>query len=83
MLDVESEFKGHPEAAADVCQRIRETLGSDYPMLLQQLLHRALPSVVPIRNSPETVPQVYWNGFRWPLERVLGWTYDDYAGMSA
>ncbi len=29
------------------------------------------------------MPQVYWNGFRWPLERLLGWTYDDYAGMSA
>jgi len=27
VLDVESEFKGHPEAALDVCRRIREALG--------------------------------------------------------
>ena len=31
VLDVEAEFKGRPQAAEELCRRIRDALGSDYP----------------------------------------------------
>jgi hypothetical protein len=85
VLDVESEFKGHPEAAADVCQRIRVTLGPDYPLYFSSFAlaryHQSFPFEAFRRYCTGTAPQVYWNAFRWPLEQALGWTYEDYAGM--
>ncbi len=85
VLDVESEFKGHPEAAADVCQRIRETLGPDYPLYFSSFAiaryHQSFPFEAFRRNCTGTAPQVYWNAFRWPLEQALGWTYEDYTAM--
>jgi hypothetical protein len=83
--DVESEFKGHPEAAADVGQRIRETLGPDYPLYFSSFTiaryHQSFPFETFRRYCTGPAPQVYWNAFRWPLEQTLGWTYDDYDGM--
>lgn len=85
MLDVESEFKGHPEAALDVCRRIREALGPAYPLYFSTFAiaryHRSFPFEAFQRYCAGTAPQVYWNAFRWPLAQALGWTYDDYGAM--
>src|SRR6266540_3332058 len=32
VLDVEAEFKGRPQAAEELCRRIRDALGPDYPL---------------------------------------------------
>lgn len=86
MLDVESEFKGNPDAAEEVCQRIREALGPDYPLYFSTFAiaryHRSFPYDAFRRHCTGTAPQVYWNAFRWPLEQALGWTYEDYAAMA-
>ncbi len=86
VLDVETEFKGHPEAAEEVCRRIREALGPDYPLYFSTFAiaryHRSFPYGAFQRYCTGTAPQVYWNAFRWPLEQALGWTYEDYAGLS-
>lgn len=85
MLDVETEFKGHPEAAEEVCQRVREALGPDYPLYYSTFAiaryHRSFPYEPFERYCTGTAPQVYWNAFRWPLEQAAAWTYEDYAGM--
>ncbi len=85
MLDVESEFKGRPDAADEVCRRIRAALGPDYPVYYSTFAiaryHRAFPYEPFERYCVGTAPQVYWNAFRWPLEQSLGWTYEDYGGM--
>lgn len=85
VLDVETEFKGRPEAAEEVCRGIREALGPHYPLYYSTFAiaryHRSFP-YAPFRSHCQgTAPQVYWNAFRWPLEQALGWTYEDYAGM--
>ena len=85
VLDVETEFKGHPEAALDVCRRIREALGPEYPVYFSSFAiaryHRSFPFEEFRRYCQGTAPQVYWNAFRWPLAQAVGWTYDDYASM--
>ncbi len=85
VLDVESEFKGHPEAAAEVVGRIREALGPDYPIYFSSFAiaryHQSFPFEEFRSRCDGTAPQVYWNAFRWPLEQSLAWTYQDYAGM--
>ena len=85
MLDVESEFKGHPEAAEEIALRIREALGPDYPLYFSSFAiaryHQAFPFEQFRARCTGTAPQVYWNAFRWPLAQALGWTYDDYAAM--
>ena len=85
VLDVESEFKGRPEAAEDVCGRIRESLGPDYPLYFSSFAiaryHQSFPFESFRRYCTGTAPQVYWNAFRWPLGQALGWTYDDYSAM--
>ncbi len=85
VLDVESEFKGHPEAALDVCRRIREALGPEYPLYFSSFAiarcHRSFPFEAFREYCTGTAPQVYWNAFRWPLAQAVGWTYDDYASM--
>jgi hypothetical protein len=85
VLDVESEFKGHPEAAAEVVGRIREELGPDYPIYFSSFAiaryHQSFPFEVFRSRCDGTAPQVYWNAFRWPLEQALGWTYQDYQSM--
>jgi LysM repeat protein len=85
VLDVESEFKGHPEAAEEIVLRIRETLGPDYPLYFSSFAiaryHQSFPFEAFHTRCTGTAPQVYWNAFRWPLEQALGWTYADYAAM--
>jgi len=85
VLDVESEFKGHPEAAGEICQRVREVLGPSYPLYYSTFAiaryHRSFPYEAFERHCTGTAPQVYWNAFRWPHERALTWTYEDYAAL--
>jgi LysM repeat protein len=85
VLDVESEFKGRPEAAEEIVQRIRETLGPDYPLYFSSFAiaryHQSFPFEQFRARCTATAPQVYWNAFRWPLEQALGWTYADYTAM--
>src|SRR5436309_1569485 len=53
--------------------------------LLQQLrhrpFHRSFPFEIFGRYCTGTVPQVYWNAFRWPVDQSLDWTYEDYAAL--
>jgi len=85
VLDVETEFKGHPEAAEEVCRRVREALGSSYPLYYSTFAiaryHRSFPYEAFERHCSGTAPQVYWNAFRWPHDRALAWTYEDYAAL--
>ncbi len=91
VLDVESEFKGRPEVAEEVCQRVREALGPSYPLYYSTFAiaryHRSFPYAAFGRYCTSggsvggTAPQVYWNAFRWPHDRALAWTYEDYAAL--
>ena len=85
VLDVETEFKGHPEAAEEVCQRVREALGPSYPLYYSTFAiaryHRSFPYEVFERYCTGTAPQVYWNAFRWPHDQALAWMYEDYAAL--
>lgn len=85
VLDVESEFKGHPEAAEEIVTRIREALGPDYPLYFTSFAiaryHQSFPFEQFRARCTGAAPQVYWNAFRWPLEQALGWMYADYAAM--
>ncbi len=91
VLDVETEFKGHPEAAEEVCQRVREALGPSYPLYYSTFAiaryHRSFPYEAFERYCTSsgsvggTAPQVYWNAFRWPYEQALAWMYEDYAAL--
>jgi LysM repeat protein len=85
VLDVESEFKGHPEAAAEIVARIREALGPEFPLYFSSFAiaryHQSFPFEAFRSHCTGTAPQVYWNAFRWPLDQALGWTYQDYQAM--
>ncbi len=85
VLDVESEFKGRPEAAEELCQRLHEGVGPAYPLYFSSFAiaryHRSFPYDAFRRHCSGAVPQVYWNAFRWPVEEALAWTYEDYAGL--
>jgi LysM repeat protein len=86
VLDVETEFKGRPEAAEELCRRIRDSLGPNYPLYFSTFAiaryHRAFPYEVFRRYCTGTVPQVYWNAFRWPVPQALAWMYEDYAALA-
>jgi LysM repeat protein len=85
VLDVESEFKGRPDAAEELCGRIRDALGPTYPLYFSSFAiaryHRSFPFEQFRRHCTGAAPQVYWNAFRWPLEQSLAWTYEDYATL--
>jgi len=85
MLDVETEFKGHSDVAEDVCRRIREALGPDYPVYYSSFAiaryHQSFPYDAFRRHCRGAAPQVYWNAFRWPVEQSVGWMYEDYAAL--
>lgn len=89
VLDVESEYKGRPQAAEELCRRIRDALGPDYPLYFSSFAiaryHHSFPFEIFNRYCMGAVPQVYWNAFRWPVEQSLDWMYDDHAllGISA
>ena len=85
VLDVEAEFKGRPQAAEELCRRIRDALGPDYPLYFSSFAiaryHRSFPFEVFRRYCDGAAPQVYWNAFRWPVEQALSLTYEDYAAL--
>src|SRR5436309_8648776 len=85
MLDVEAEFKGKPWAADVLCRGIRDVLGSEYPLYFSSFAiaryHRSFPFGIFGRYCVGTVPQVYWNAFRWPVDQSLDWTYENYAAL--
>ena len=85
VLDVESEFKGRPDAADQLCRLIRDALGPDYPIYFSSFAiaryHRSFPFETFRRYCTGAAPQVYWNAFRWPLDQSLAWTYEDYAAL--
>jgi len=85
VLDVEAEFEGQPEAAEELCQRVREQVGPDYPLYYSSFAitryHRSFPYAVFERCCRGAAPQVYWNAFRWPVAQAVRWTYDDYAAL--
>ncbi len=85
VLDVESEFKGRPEAADQLCRIVREALGPEYPIYFSSFAiaryHRSFPFETFRRYCTGAAPQVYWNAFRWPLDQSLAWTYEDYAAL--
>jgi hypothetical protein len=85
VLDVEAEYKNRPQAAEELCQRIRGALGPEYPLYFSSFAiaryHRSFPFEVFRRYCTGAVPQVYWNAFRWPVEQSLGWTYEDHAAL--
>lgn len=52
VLDVEAEFKGRPQAAEELCRRIRDALGPDYPLYFSSFAiaryHRSFPFEISI-----------------------------------
>jgi hypothetical protein len=85
VLDVETEFKGRPDAAEEVCGRIREELGPDFPLYFSSFAiaryHRSFPFEVFARHCTGAAPQVYWHAFRWPVDQALPMAYEDYAAL--
>jgi len=85
VLDVESEFKGRPDAAEGLCRRLREVLAPDYPLYFSSFAiaqyHSTFPFATFRRYCSGAMPQVYWNAFRWPVEQALSETYEDYAAL--
>ena len=85
VLDAEDEFKGRPEAAEELCSRIRSALGPQYPLFYSSFAiaryHASFPFDVFNRYCSGAVPQAYWNAFRWPLEEAISLTYEDYANL--
>jgi len=85
ILDVESEFKGKPEAAEELCERIRAGVGADYPLYFSSFAiaqyHRSFPFEAFRRQCDGAAPQVYWNAFRWSVEEALAETYESHAAL--
>jgi hypothetical protein len=85
VLDVEAEYKGRPQAAEELCRRIRDALGPDYPLYFSSFAiaryHRSFPFEVFHRYCTSAAPQVYWNAFRWPVDQSLAWTYEDHQAL--
>lgn len=85
VLDVEVELKGRAEAAEELCRRIREALGPDYPLYFSSFAiaqyHQTFPFETFRRYCNGAVPQVYWNAFRWPVHEALSETYAAYAAL--
>ncbi len=85
VLDVETELKGKPDAAEEICRRIREALGPDYPLYFSSFAlaryHTKFPFAEFNRYCTGAAPQVYWHAFQWPVEQSLAMTYEDYAAL--
>ena len=85
VLDVEAEYKDRPQAADELCRRIRDALGPDYPLYFSSFAiaryHRSFPFETFHGYCTGAVPQVYWNAFRWTVEQSLAWTYEDHAAL--
>ncbi len=85
VLDVETEFEGQPQAAEELCRRVREQVGPGYPLYYSSFAiaryHRSFPYAAFDQHCHGTAPQVYWNAFRWPVAQAVGWTYADYGAL--
>jgi hypothetical protein len=85
VLNVESELKNHSDVAEALASRIREAVGPNYPLFYSTFAiaryHREFPYTPFQRRCTGTLPLVYWNAFRWPVEQALGWTYEDYTAL--
>ncbi len=85
VLDVEAEFKGKPQAAEELCRRVREALGPDYPLYFSSFAlpryHRAFPFEVFRRYCDGAAPQVYWNAFKWPVKQAVEQMYEDHTAL--
>ncbi len=85
VLDVEAEFEGRPEAAEELCRRVREGVGAEYPLYYSSFAiaryHRSFPFEVFERYCRGAAPQVYWNAFRWPVQQAVHWSYEDYKAL--
>ena len=85
VLDVEAEFEGQPQAAEELCRRVREQVGPGYPLYYSSFAitryHRSFPYAPFDKSCDGAAPQVYWNAFRWPVAQAVRWTYDDYAAQ--
>jgi hypothetical protein len=85
VMDVESELKGRPDVAEGLCQRLRQGVGQDFPLFYSTFAiaryHQQFPYAAFERHCSGTLPQVYWNAFRWPVEQALAWTYEDYSSL--
>ena len=85
VLDVEAEFEGRPQAAEELCRRVREGVGAEYPLYYSSFAipryHRSFPFEVFERYCRGAAPQVYWNAFRWPVQQAIDWTYEDYQAL--
>ncbi len=87
VLDLEAEFEGRSEAAGELCRRIRESVGAQYPLYYSSFAipryHRSFPYQVLERYCQGAAPQVYWNAFRWPAREAMRRTYEGYATLGA
>src|SRR3990172_1021869 len=85
VLDVEAEFEGQPQAAEELCRRVREQVGPGYPLYYSSFAitryHRSFPYTPFDEHCRGAAPQVYWNAFRWPVAQAVRWTYDDYTAQ--
>ncbi|MDO8612647.1 MAG: LysM domain-containing protein [Dehalococcoidia bacterium] len=85
VLDVEAEFEGQPQAAEELCRRVREQVGPAYPLYYSSFAitryHRSFPYASFDKHCHGAAPQVYWNAFRWPVGQAVRWTYEDYAAL--
>ncbi|MBF8286477.1 MAG: Peptidoglycan-binding domain 1 protein, partial [Dehalococcoidia bacterium] len=85
VLDVEAEFEGQPQAAEELCRRVREQVGPAYPLYYSSFAitryHRSFPYASFDEHCHGAAPQVYWNAFRWPVGQAVRWTYEDYAAL--
>src|SRR3990172_3874780 len=85
VLDVEAECEGQPQAAEELCRRVREQVGPDYPLYYSSFAitryHRSFPYTPFDEHCRGAAPQVYWNAFRWPVAQAVRWTYDDYTAQ--
>jgi LysM repeat protein len=85
VLDVEAEFEGRPEAAEELCRRVRKGVGAEYPLYYSSFAiaryHRSFPFEVFERYCRGAAPQVYWNAFRWSVQQAVHWTYEDYKAL--
>ena len=60
-------------------------MGQGFPLFYSTFAiaryHREFPYAAFERYCSGTLPQVYWNAFRWPVEQALAWMYEDYASL--
>jgi len=84
ILDVEVEYKRKEPQAHILCSDLRRSL-PDVPLLYSTFAiaryHRDFPFDSFNEHCAETIPQIYWNAFGWPMAQSLQMTYDDYRGM--